>query len=248
VPVFRLDDRLVFPPPSLAEDGLLAVGGDLRPERLLLAYASGIFPWYDEGQPILWHSPDPRTVLDANRLHVPTSLRKTIRRRPYRLTLDTAFDAVIAGCAAAGRPDGPGTWITAEMIEAYGELHRRGFAHSVEAWNGEELAGGLYGVSLGSAYFGESMFARRPDASKVGFVALVEQLVRWGITLVDCQVHTGHLERFGAEEWPRERYLAALRRALREPTREGKWEFDAGPGRAARPDGDSRQTTGDRDP
>jgi leucyl/phenylalanyl-tRNA--protein transferase len=228
VPVFRLDERLAFPPPALAEDGLLAVGGDLRPERLLLAYASGIFPWFDDGQPILWHSPDPRMVLEAGRLHVPVSLRKVMRRRPYRLALDTAFEAVIAGCAAARRPEGPGTWITPEMIAAYAELHRLGFAHSAEAWAGDELAGGLYGVSLGGAFFGESMFSRRPDASKIAFVALVEQLERWGITLVDCQVHTGHLERFGAEEWPRTRYLGVLRKALEEKTRRGSWRFGEG--------------------
>jgi leucyl/phenylalanyl-tRNA--protein transferase len=226
VPVFRLDERLVFPPPVLAEDGLLAIGGDLRPERLLLAYSSGIFPWYDDRQPILWHSPDPRMVLEAGNLHVPASLRKTIRRRPYRVTLDTAFGEVIAACAAARRPEGPGTWITPEMIAAYGELHRLGFAHSVEAWAGDELAGGLYGVSLGGAFFGESMFARRPDASKIAFVTMVEQLARWRITLVDCQVRTEHLERFGAQEWPRERYLAALREALEEKTRRGGWRFD----------------------
>jgi leucyl/phenylalanyl-tRNA---protein transferase len=225
VPVFRLDERLAFPPPALAEDGLLAVGGDLRPERLLLAYASGIFPWYDDRQPILWHSPDPRMVLEARNLHVPVSLRKTMRRCPYRLTLDSAFDEVIQGCAAARRTEGPGTWITPEMIAAYNELHRLGFAHSAEAWAGEELAGGLYGVSLGGAFFGESMFARRPDASKIAFVALVDQLARWGIRLVDCQVHTGHLERFGAEEWPRSRYLEALRKALEEKTRRGSWRF-----------------------
>jgi leucyl/phenylalanyl-tRNA--protein transferase len=225
VPVFRLDERLAFPPPALAEDGLLAVGGDLRPERLLLAYASGIFPWYDDRQPILWHSPDPRMVLEARNLHVPVSLRKTMRRCPYRLTLDSAFDEVIQGCAAARRTEGPGTWITPEMIAAYTELHRLGFAHSAEAWAGEELAGGLYGVSLGGAFFGESMFARRPDASKIAFVALVDQLARWGIRLVDCQVHTGHLERFGAEEWPRSRYLEALRKALEEKTRRGSWRF-----------------------
>jgi leucyl/phenylalanyl-tRNA--protein transferase len=225
VPVFRLDERLGFPSPALAEDGLLAVGGDLRPERLLLAYASGIFPWYDDRQPILWHSPDPRMVLEAENLHVPASLRKTIRRCPYRLTLDSAFDEVIQGCAAARRTEGPGTWITPEMIAAYTELHRLGFAHSAEAWAGEELAGGLYGVSLGGAFFGESMFARRPDASKIAFVALVDQLARWGIRLVDCQVHTGHLERFGAEEWPRSRYLEALRKALEEKTRRGSWRF-----------------------
>lgn len=223
VPVFRLDSRLDFPDPNLAEDGLLAVGGDLRPERLLLAYASGIFPWYEEGQPILWHSPDPRMVLEAEKLHVPASLRKAIKREPYRLTLDTAFREVIEGCAAARRPDEAGTWITGEMIEAYSELHRRGYAHSAEAWKGETLAGGLYGVSLGGAFFGESMFARAPDASKIAFVTLVRQLERRGITLVDSQVYTHHLERFGAEEWPRKRYLAALQKALARPTRKGKW-------------------------
>lgn len=233
MPVFRLDDRLVFPSPSLAEEGLLAVGGDLRPERLLLAYSSGIFPWYDEGQPILWHSPDPRMVLETAKLHVPKSLEKRMRKAPYRLTMDSAFRAVMEGCAEAPRPEGPGTWITPEMIESYVELHRRGFAHSVEAWSGETLAGGLYGVSLGAAYFGESMFARLPDASKIGFVALVRQLARWGITIVDCQVYTEHLDRFGAEEWPRRRYLRALAAAVAKPTRRGRWEFDeAGEGPA----------------
>jgi leucyl/phenylalanyl-tRNA--protein transferase len=227
MPVFRLDDRLVFPDAAFAEDGLLAVGGDLSPERLLLAYASGIFPWYGEGQPILWHSPDPRMVLEAGNLHVQKSLRKAIKRRDYLVTLDTAFHRVIEGCARALRPDEGGTWITPEMIEAYGELHRRGYAHSVEAWRENELAGGLYGVSLGAAYFGESMFALAPDASKVAFVTLVEQLDCWGITLIDCQVYTEHLERFGAQEWPREQYLTALREALMQPTRTGKWRFDA---------------------
>jgi len=226
VPVFRLDQRLVFPPPSLAEDGRVAIGGDLRPERLLLAYSSGIFPWYDEGQPILWHSPDPRMVLESANLHVPKSLEKRIRKAPYRITLDAGFEKVIEGCAAARRREGPGTWITPEMIDAYGELHRRGFAHSCEAWEGEALAGGLYGVSLGAVFFGESMFAARPDASKVAFVALVRQLGAWGIGLVDCQVYTEHLDRFGAEEWPRERYLEALHAGLARPTRRGRWEFD----------------------
>jgi leucyl/phenylalanyl-tRNA--protein transferase len=227
VPVFRLDDRLVFPPPALAEDGLLAVGGDLRPERLLLAYSSGIFPWYDEEQPILWHSPDPRMVLEAAKLHVPKSLEKRMRKEPYRITLDGAFREVIDGCAAARRPEGPGTWITPEMIDAYVELHRRGFAHSCEAWEGERLAGGLYGVSLGAAFFGESMFAVRPDASKIAFATLVGQLASWKIGLVDCQVYTEHLDRFGAQEWPRERYLAALRSAVEKPTRRGKWTLEA---------------------
>lgn len=226
MPIFRLDHRLTFPPVEYAEDGLLAVGGDLRPERLLLAYRSGIFPWYSEGQPILWHSPDPRMVLVAADLEVPRSLRKTVRRQPYRVSLDTAFGKVVAACASVERPGQSGTWITPEMQAAYRELHRRGFAHSVEAWQDRRLVGGLYGVSLGAAFFGESMFALAPDASKVAFVRLVEQLVRWGIGLVDCQVHTDHLARFGAVEWPRRRYLAALKKALAAPTRMGPWSFE----------------------
>ena len=209
-----------------AEDGLLAVGGDLRPERLLLAYRSGIFPWYSEGQPILWHSPDPRMVLAAARLEVPRSLRKTIRKQAYRLSLDTAFAKVVAACASVERPGQSGTWITPDMQAAYRELHRRGVAHSVEAWHEDRLVGGLYGVSLGAAFFGESMFTLAPDASKVAFVRLVEQLLRWGIGLVDCQVYTEHLARFGAVEWPRKRYLAALKKALARPTRPGPWRLD----------------------
>ena len=227
MPVFRLDERLVFPPPALAEDGLLAVGGDLRPERLLTAYAQGIFPWYEDGLPILWHSPDPRMVLRADELHVPHSLAKTMRRRPYQITLDAAFRDVVEACAAMDRPGQEGTWITAEMITAYEILHRLGFAHSVEAWRGDELVGGLYGVSLGSAFFGESMFSRAADASKVAFVTLVRDLARRDIGLIDCQVHTEHLARFGAAEWPRERFLAALATALRNPTRKGKWRLSA---------------------
>ncbi len=228
MPVYRLDDRLVFPPPEHAEDGLLAVGGDLRPERLVLAYSQGIFPWYQRG-PILWHSPDPRMVLLADRLRVPRSLAKTIRKRPYVLTLDTAFKRVISACASIRRPGQRTTWITPAMKEAYGELHRRGLAHSVESWRDGELVGGLYGVSLGAAFFGESMFAVAPDASKVAFVALVEQLRRWDITLIDSQVYTEHLARFGAEEWPRRQYLAALRRALARAHRPGPWAFDERP-------------------
>jgi leucyl/phenylalanyl-tRNA---protein transferase len=226
MPVYRLDQRLVFPPPEEAEDGLVAVGGDLRPERLLLAYSHGIFPWYGEGLPILWHSPDPRMVLEADRLVVGRSLRKTLRRAPYRVALDTAFEAVVRACAEVPRPGQHGTWITEDMIAAYVELHRLGFAHSAEAWQGDELVGGVYGVSLGGGFFGESMFARRPDASKVAFVTLVEQLRGWDIELVDCQVHTEHLERFGATEWPRPRFLAALAAALARPTRRGRWTLE----------------------
>jgi len=226
VPVFRLDERLVFPPVAYAEDGLLAVGGDLRPERLVLAYSQGIFPWYEEGQPILWHSPDPRMVLLAEQLHVPRSLRKLQRKGPYQIRLDTAFAAVIDACATVQRPGQCGTWITRQMRAAYLELHRRGLAHSAEAWRDDTLVGGLYGVGLGGAFFGESMFAKAPDASKLAFVALVEQLAAWGIGLIDCQVHTDHLARFGACEWPRRRYLAALRKALKRPTRAGAWSLE----------------------
>jgi leucyl/phenylalanyl-tRNA--protein transferase len=224
--IFRLDDRMIFPQPELAErSGLLAVGGDLRPERLVLAYAMGIFPWYNEETPILWHSPDPRMVLRSGELVVSRSLGKTMRRGTYDVRFDTAFREVIEACSSAPRPGQDGTWIVPEMIEAYVELHRRGVAHSAEAWKDGELAGGLYGVSLGGAFFGESMFARAPDASKVAFVTLVRQLAGWGVDLVDCQVRTEHLARFGAVEWPRKRFLAALAEALQKPTRLGPWQL-----------------------
>jgi leucyl/phenylalanyl-tRNA--protein transferase len=227
MPVFHLSKRLAFPPPDLAEEGLLAVGGDLSPERLVLAYSSGIFPWYEEGQPLLWHSPDPRMVLRVPDLRVPRSLDKVLRQGRYRITFDHAFDEVMKSCGTAKRPGQKGTWITRDMRHAYGELHHRGLAHSAEAWHGETLAGGLYGVSLGDAFFGESMFARRPDASKAAFVTLVRAMTGWGITLVDCQVHTDHLERFGATLWPRSAYLAELAIALRGPTRSGIWTVPA---------------------
>jgi leucyl/phenylalanyl-tRNA--protein transferase len=228
MPVARLGARVAFPPPERAEPGgLLAVGGDLEPRRLLLAYSQGIFPWYEEGLPILWHCPDPRTVLVPAELRVSRSLRRTLRRAPFALRLDTAFERVIRACASIERPGQRGTWITPEMIEAYQRLHALGFAHSAEAWDGEELAGGLYGVSLGACFFGESMFAARTDASKVAFVALVRQLERWGFELVDCQLQTPHLARFGAVAWPRARFLARLARALQTPTRRGPWHLDA---------------------
>lgn len=227
MPVFALTNALTFPPPRLADpNGILAVGGDLSPDRLLLAYRMGIFPWYDDDLPILWHSPDPRMVLLAPELHVGRSLAKTIRKARFRLTLDTAFREVITRCRKAVRVGQDGTWITDEMVEAYTALHELGYAHSVEAWQDETLVGGLYGVSLGSSFFGESMFAAVPDASKVAFVGLVEQLLTWEIALIDCQVHTEHLERFGATEWPRRRYLDALAVTLEAPTRLGPWRFD----------------------
>jgi leucyl/phenylalanyl-tRNA--protein transferase len=229
MPVYRLDDRLAFPPPDHGpRRGPIAVGGDLRPERLLLAYSMGIFPW--QGEPLHWHSPDPRMVLLADELRVSRTLRRTIKRGTFRVTLDTAFDEVMVACATAPRPGQDGTWITPGMVDAYSELHRRGVAHSVETWRGDALAGGLYGLSLGAAFFGESMFARETDASKVAFVALVGQLRRWSIPLVDCQVYTPHLASLGAREWPRRQFLEALRVALERKTRLGPWRFDeAGP-------------------
>ncbi len=227
MPIHRLTRELSFPPPEAAEpDGLLAVGGDLRPERLLLAYSAGIFPWYDEELPILWHSPDPRTVLRPRELRVSRSLRRLLRQPPFAIRLDTAFDQVIRCCAEVPRKDQDGTWITRDMIDAYAELAELGYAHSAEAWADGELVGGLYGVSLGGCFFGESMFALRPDASKVAFVALLRQLDAWDFDLVDCQVHTEHLARFGAENWSRRRFLDALARALEAPTRRGPWAFD----------------------
>lgn len=226
MPVYRLDERLVFPAPEKApRHGPIAVGGDLTPERLLLAYSIGIFPW--QGDPLCWHCPDPRMVLLVDELRVSRSLRRVIARRPFRLTLDTAFRDVMVACATVPRPGQEGTWITPEMVEAYSALHRSGIGHSVEAWHGDELVGGLYGLSLGTAFFGESMFAREQDASKVAFVALVEQLRRFAIPLVDCQVYTRHLASLGAREWPRRRFLAALRAALEAPTRLGPWRFDS---------------------
>jgi leucyl/phenylalanyl-tRNA--protein transferase len=242
MPVFRLDDRLVFPPVHLAEDGLLALGGDLRPERLLLGYTQGIFPWYAENLPILWHSPDPRMVMTTRDLVIQRSLKKAIRRAPYRLAMDTAFVEVLAGCATSPRPGQTGTWLIPEMVTAYEKLHELGFAHSIEAWDGDTLVGGLYGVSMGAAFFGESMYAKAPDASKIAFAACVRQLDSWGVGLIDCQVHTEHLERFGAYEVPRGEYLEMLRSALDEPTKRGTWEFDIDLDRFAATGGDVTST------
>ncbi len=230
MPVYALPDELVFPPPELArEDGLLAVGGDLSPERLVLAYESGIFPWTSEDGPLLWWSPAPRFVLLPEELHVGRTLRKLARHPPYRLSLDEAFVEVIAQCAATPRPGQRGTWIRPDIQAAYAELHGLGITHSVEAWEGDALVGGLYGVALGSVFCGESMFAHRPNASKLAFVALVEQLRAWGFTMIDCQMHTHHLERFGAREIEREEFLARLDEALGHPGRPGRWRFDPGP-------------------
>lgn len=221
MPVYRLDERLVFPPPALAEgeDGLLALGGDLAPERLLLAYASGIFPWTADGEYIPWFSPAWRMVLRPAEVHVSRSLARLLRRGHFTVSFDSAFADVMSACAASPRRGQDGTWITPDMRAAYDELHRLGYAHSAETWSQGRLVGGLYGVTLGGAFFGESMFATETDASKVAFVTLMRHLDAAGYVLVDCQVYTDHLASLGATEWPREEYLAALRAALqRRPT------------------------------
>lgn len=227
MPIYMLTDELRFPPPEGASaEGIVAVGGDFRPERLLLGYAQGIFPWPSEGLPLLWFSPDPRFVLEPERAHIPRSLKKRMRKAPYTIRFDTAFPAVIRACAEARRPGQRGTWIIDELVEGYQVLHDLGFAHSIEAYDGDKLVGGLYGVGLGRVFFGESMFALAPDASKCAFAILLAQLTAWGFALVDCQVHTEHLERFGAEEWPRGQFLSVLRASVGAETRRGPWKLE----------------------
>jgi leucyl/phenylalanyl-tRNA--protein transferase len=223
VPIYRLDRRIAFPPPEHAEDGLLAVGGDLSPERLLLAYRSGIFPWYDDANPILWHSPDPRCVFVLDRMHASRSLRKVLTRKVYETRYDTAFTEVIRACKAAKRGGDGGTWITDAMEDAYVKLHELGYAHSVESYKDGELAGGLYGVSIGRMFFGESMFTRQPDASKVALMTLAERLRAGGSTFMDSQVANPLTLSLGAEEWPRSEYLARLPAEVAAPGEVGKW-------------------------
>lgn len=213
-----------FPDPEESnEHGLLAIGGDLSPTRLIDAYRRGIFPWYSEGLPVLWHCPDPRFVLEPAHIQINRSLRKALRRAPYRLTLDTAFGEVLRRCAAAPRPGQDGTWITHDMIAAYDRLFALGHAHSVEAWLDDRLVGGAYGVAVGALFCGESMFAQAPDASKIAFVTLTQQLARWGFELIDCQVYTDHLARFGAVAWPRPKFLAKLATLRDRPVPPSPW-------------------------
>ncbi|MBI4684215.1 MAG: leucyl/phenylalanyl-tRNA--protein transferase [Nitrospirae bacterium] len=227
MPVFRLTNKLIFPPPELAEDdGLFAAGGDLSEKRILLAYSMGIFPWYSDNSPILWWSPDPRLILIPEELKISRSLKQTIKKGIFRVTMDAAFDSVIKNCAVIRRKGERGTWITDEMIGAYTKLHRAGLAHSVESWVEGKLVGGLYGVSLGSAFFGESMFAKKSDASKVAFVTLVQQLIKWRFTIVDCQITTGHLINLGAKEVSRSKFIKMLNTALRATTKKDKWDID----------------------
>ncbi len=226
MPVYRLTDALAFPPPHLAEEGLLAVGGDLSVQRLVLAYSMGIFPWYSGDEPILWWSPDPRMMLFPSEFHLSRSLARVLKRGHFRITFDTAFERVVVACAQAPRPGQDGTWITSEMAAAYLRLHEAGFAHSIECWEGEELAGGLYGISLGAAFFGESMFSHQANASKVALAALVERALRNRWQFIDCQVPTDHLRRMGAREVARADFLADLKKALRKPARPEPWRGD----------------------
>jgi leucyl/phenylalanyl-tRNA--protein transferase len=228
IPWLETDDP--FPPleAALSEPaGLLAAGADLSPGRLVAAYARGIFPWFNPGDPILWWSPDPRMVLLPAELHVRRSLRKRLQQPGLEVRVDTAFREVITACGAP-RKSGPGTWITAPMADAYCTLHALGVAHSVETWIDGHLAGGLYGIALGRVFFGESMFTRAPDASKIAFVHLVRQLQRWNFGLIDCQMRTEHLASFGAREIPRAAFAARLAELLH-------YEADGGPVERALP-------------
>jgi leucyl/phenylalanyl-tRNA--protein transferase len=217
-----------FPPVEEAmtePNGLLAAGADLSTERLLDAYRRGIFPWFGEDDPLLWWSPDPRMVLMRGELRVSRSLRRVLRSGRFRVTLDTAFPGVMAGCAEP-RADDAGTWITPEMTEAYVRLAALGFAHSVEAWSGDQLAGGLYGVAIGRMFYGESMFSRQTDASKVALATLVGQLDRWGFEMIDCQMATAHLASLGAREIPRAEFLDRVRRLTAQPPVPSPWALD----------------------
>jgi len=207
-------------------NGLLAAGGGLSVRRLVEAYSRGCFPWYSDGEPVLWWSPDPRMVLVPDELHVPRSLARRLRRGDFSITADLAFADVMAGCAQP-REDQPGTWITGEMTQAYRALHAAGHAHSIEAWQDDLLVGGLYGVALGRAFFGESMFTRVPDASKAALVTLVTQLQRWSFGIVDCQMKTEHLARFGAREVPRAAFLQQLETLVHLEPPPVPWRLDA---------------------
>ncbi len=228
MPVFLLSENIHFPPPHFArKDGLLAIGGDLGRERLLLAYRKGIFPWYSQGEPILWWSPDPRLVLYPNELRVSKSLKKVIRKNRFKITSDQAFYRVIQSCAEIRLNRNQPTWIVPEMIRAYGQLHESGHAHSVEAWYQGKLAGGLYGLALGKCFSGESMFTYVSDASKVAFVYLVTFLKTMGFQIIDCQVKTSHLMTFGAREIPRKTFLKQLEKTVDLSQNYGKWNLNA---------------------
>jgi leucyl/phenylalanyl-tRNA---protein transferase len=215
MPVFLLDKDLVFPQQQLAEpDGLLAIGGDLCAERLLLAYENGIFPWFSEEEEIMWWCPDPRFVLFPSKIKISKSMKQLLKQNKFSFTINKAFEQVINNCKTAFRGDDTGTWITGEMKAAYINLHQLGYAHSAEVWNEDELAGGLYGIRLGQVFFGESMFSKTSNASKYAFIKYVQQLQLEGVELIDCQVYTGHLESLGAGMIDREDFLLLLHKLL----------------------------------
>lgn len=226
--IYRLPRALWFPPVQEAEDGLLAVGGDLSPERLLLAYRSGIFPWYSRGEPILWWSPDPRAVLFPNEFHCSRSLARDLKRGVFRVTVDTAFEQVIRSCAKAPRKHEAGTWIVPQMQQAYIHMHTLGHAHSVECWQGDQLVGGLYGIGIGAMFFGESMFSAAPNASKIALATVVAHCAAWGITLIDSQVANPHMLSLGACEIARGEYLDHLKRLIDQEAPPGAWKLHTG--------------------
>lgn len=226
MPLFKLTDELIFPNPELSlKDGLLAVGGDLSIERLLLAYENGIFPWYDDQSPILWWSPNPRMVLFPKKLKISKSLWQVIRQKKFEVKVDENFSSVIKNCASVSRTDQPGTWITDEMIKAYINLHENGFAHSFEAYYDDQLVGGLYGVSLGRIFFGESMFHKMSDASKVALYYLTEKVKSWKFLMIDAQQDTPHMRRMGAKTIPRKDFLELLDESSQYRTYKGKWSL-----------------------
>ncbi|WP_027360130.1 leucyl/phenylalanyl-tRNA--protein transferase [Desulforegula conservatrix] len=225
MPVFYLsENKQTFPPPFLADQtGLLAVGGDLSVQRLITAYSSGIFPWYNEDEPILWWSPDPRLVLFPDEIHISRSLAKAIRKNVYEISVDKAFKDVITKCRDVHTETKSGTWLVDEMLAAYVLLHELGYAHSVEAWKGEELVGGLYGVSIGKCFFGESMFSTSDNSSKVAFAVFTKWLAKMDFEIIDCQVATKYLSSFGAREIPRKEFLGLLEKTVVKPGIIGRW-------------------------
>jgi len=222
--LYWLTDNMGFPPVEDAEEwGGIALGGDLSPKRLLLAYRSGIFPWYEKGQPIIWHAPDPRFVLFPDELKISKSMRPIFNQNKFDISLDTDFHSVIQNCQQSNRKGQHGTWITEEMLEGFTQMYELGYAHSVEVRQDGELVGGLYGVSLGKIFFGESMFSRVSNASKAGFIRLVQELKKRKFNLIDSQVHTPHLESLGARHISRDRYMKLLDKSIYQTTYQGAW-------------------------
>jgi len=225
MPIFRLSEKLDFPPAHLARsDGLLCIGGDLTARRLILAYENGIFPWFSSSEPLLWWSPDPRLVLFPDRIHISRSLNKKIKKAPFDIRIDNAFEETIQSCALVRKNNNEGTWIVKEMIEAYVMLHNLGYAHSIEAWKNSQLVGGLYGVCIGGCFFGESMFSLESDASKIALVALAEYKKKNRFDLIDCQVTTEHLIYMGAVEISRNNFLNMVNTSVKREMDKNIWD------------------------